>query len=260
MPVGAVPESAYGTVQDVLVRARAMINDAEIPQGDILTDDAPFAMPFCNIAYDQIQAELALADVETFTDEQWLLGISAVQAIDPESRVIVSNTGLNVVTPTGAGSYAAPLPFLPENLLVPMRLWERQSSTTDAVIRIKRPNMGIVSMDQQAFLCEWEWRGDQIIFRGATQMQDVKIRYTAHHPLLQLPTDSVPIRGVNNAAAFLVAKAFAASRGSTLAADYAAEGAAEIFRIKNIAVHEQQHVRVRRQPYSGRRTRLGPFL
>src|SRR5580693_7862523 len=123
MPVLA--SSAYNTAEDVLNRIRVIINDSEIAGGDVLTDTAPFTFTLLNGAYERVQLELAKAGVETFTLEWWLIGLPTMPTVDPEARMVIDDTGCNILYPDGVGDVFSMTPQLPTNLVLPLELYER---------------------------------------------------------------------------------------------------------------------------------------
>lgn len=248
--------SAYGMVADILRRARVILNDAEIPGGDVLTDTYPGALPLVNIAYDTIVKKLASVGAEVFTDYVWLLAIPAIATVDPEARIIVTDSGTNRIYPSGVGNAAFVTPILPADMIVPLKVWERQAGTANFAVPMKQANDGLLNFAQALYLVDWEWGAyqgnDCLMFRGAQQVQDVKVKYEKQFWSLAAVTDPVPIRGVDNAAAYQVAKIFAAARGSAVAAAFDKDGQEEIFLLQSMAVQRSQRQRGRRIPYSGR--------
>jgi hypothetical protein len=256
--------SAFSIVETVLNKARAILNDAEVPGGDVLTDSYAGLFPLANTAYDNIQKRLASAGVETFSGYAWLINVPAVSGNDPETRVTIRDDGTSIVNPTGVGGSNFAAPILPADLILPLKLWERQNGTTNEPVPMKEPNDGLRLLVPQNFLIQWEWGSYQtstcIILCGALQAQDIKCKYERRVSVLASINDPVPIRGVDNAAAYQIAKIFAAGRGSTVAAAFSKEGDDEIEQLEMISARKAQRKRVRRIPYSGRGSRIiGPF-
>jgi hypothetical protein len=249
MPV--VATSAYGTVEDVLLAARAIVNDMEVASGDVLTDDAPFTLEFVNLAYRRIQMYLAQYGVETYSTYAWLLNIPANTTGDLESRVIISDSGTEIFTPSGMNEASYDTPFLPTDLVGPLRLRERPNGSSQFAIPMKRPNDGLrYGIAISNYLVQWEWIDDSLQFLGAYQNMDVQLKYEMIMPALTLVTDAVPIRGVDNAAAYQVAYRFSKARGSAIADNFGAEGQLELDYLVNRSMRERQRIKVRRQPYS----------
>lgn len=249
MPVLA--SSAYNIAEDVLVRLRTILNDSEVVGGDILTDSAPFTFDLLNAGFERVQTELASVGFEVLTAYAWLIGLPAITTVDPEARLVVDDTGANIIYPNGTGNALSATPQLPINLVLPLALWERPTNTTTPLGRpMRQPNGGLHSYPQTSYLQEWEWKSDGLYFRGATQVQDVKINYEKALPKLVAPTDPVPIRGVVNAAAYEAAKIFADSRGAAIAPEAKLAAATEIFTIQQGIARRRQRKQVRRKPYS----------
>ena len=258
MPILA--SSAYNVAEDVLARLRVILNDSEITGGDIITDTAPFSFDLLNAAFERVQVELAKVGVETYTAEAWLLALPTMPTLDPEARLVVDDTGTNILYPSGVGNAFSLTPLLPVDLIAPLKLWERQAGTSNSAAAMIQPNGGLLKQNQQQTLVDWEWKADGLRFRGATQSQDVKILYEKHLAKLAAPTDPVPIRGVVNAAAYFAAQIFAESRGGAIAPQAKLNATEEIFILKQLSVRRRQRKQVRRKPYSGRGGRQSPIL
>lgn len=252
MPV--LISSSYVTAEDVLNRLRVILNDSEVVGGDVLTDTAPYTFELLNAGYERVQTKLSTFGMEVSVTEWWLIGLPIIATIDPEARMIVDDSGCNIIYPNGIGNVFSNAPQLPPNLVLPKTLWERQSGTTQSLGRpMKQPNSGLPSYSQGNALCDWEWMDDGLRFRGATQSQDVKIKGEKTLPRLIVPTDPVPIRGVTNAAAYQAAKIFADSRGASIAAEAKDVAEDEIFSFCQDSARRRSHKQVRRHPFSGGR-------
>jgi hypothetical protein len=248
MPVLA--SSAYATAEDVLNRLRTIVNDSEVAGGDVLTDAAPFSFVLLNLAYESIALELTTVGDSTFNTESWLIGLPAVTTLDPEARLIVDDSGSNIIYPNGVGNAFSNVPQLPTDLISPLTLWERQGGTANFTgPPMRQRNGGLLNMQQQTCLIDWEWKADGLRFRGALQIQDVKIEYLKRLPQLAAPTDPVPIRGVVNTAAYRAAEAFAESRGGAISPAFKITADEEIFALKLIVARRKQRKQVRRKPY-----------
>ena len=250
MPV--LSSSAYNTADDVLTRVRTICNDSEVQGGDVITDTAPFAFDLLNAGFERVQLELAKYGVEVDTTETWLIGLPTMPTIDPEARMVIDDTGCNIIYPNGVGTSFSSTPALPSDLILPLKLWERQTGTTDQAAPLKQPNAGLLPFSQDLYLRQWEWEADGIRTLGATQSLDLKLKYEKHLPKLVSPTDPVPIRGVVNAAAYFCALIFAEGRGGVVSPNFKANAQEEIFLLQQISVRRRQRKQVRRRPYSGR--------
>jgi hypothetical protein len=249
----ALNTSAYVNCETVLNRIRLILNDSEVPGGDVLTDTANFTFSLLNGAFERVQRELAIFGIETYATEGWLIGVPVPPTLDPECRVIISDTGCAIIYPNGVGNVYSLTPQLFPDLVVPLKLWERQSGTNSYTgPPMKQCNDGLLNMIQQTFLVDWQWLADGLYFRGALQVEDVKVRYEKQMPQVAAITDPVPIRGVTNAVAYAGAKIFCESRGGAIAPAFAKDADDELFLLKSISVRRGQRKQVRRRPYSGR--------
>lgn len=239
---------------------RALLNDMEVQGGDVLTDNAPFTMQFVMIAYEMIQRRLAAVGVEINIDYAWLIGLPAMPLTDPEGRLIVNDSGTHITFPNGQNGQNFQTPQLPTNLIVPTKLWERQSGTVNYPSPMKERMGGLNTMTQQTFLVDWEYTADAIQFRGALQSQDVKVKFEKALQPVAVVTDPVPIRGVTNAAAFYGVEAFLASRGEPMTAQMDAIAVDELRQLKLISVRKRQRKKHRRRPYRGFGGRQYPIL
>lgn len=251
MPI--LGSSAYATAEDVLNRVRVILNDSEVAGGDILTDTAPFSFELINLAFESIQDDLITVGDETFNIEAWLIGLPVMPTSDPEARLIVDDSGTNIIYPNGTGNVFSNTPQLPTNLTVPLKLWERQNGSTDHGRPMRQPNGGIESIPQSNYLGDWQWQTDGLRMRGATQVLDVKIQYQKALPKLVAPSDPVPIRGCVNAAAYRAAEAFAESRGGLESPNFKVSSDEEMWVLKQQITRRRQRKQVRRKPYSGGR-------
>jgi hypothetical protein len=250
--VPVLSSSAYNTADDVLTRIRTICNDSEVAGGDIITSTAPFAFDLLNAGFERVQLELAKYGVEVDTAEAWLIGLPTMPTIDPEARMVIDDTGCNILYPNGVGNMFSSSPALPADLVVPVKLSERQTGTTNPAQPLQQPNSGLIPFSQDLYLKQWEWEADGIRTLGAMQSLDVKIKYEKHLPKLVSPTDPVPIRGVVNAAAYFSALIFAEGRGGVVSPNFKQNASEEIFLLQQLSVRRKQHKQVRRRPYSGR--------
>lgn len=258
MPV--LGSSAYNTADDVLTRVRTICNDSEVAGGDIITSTAPFAIDLLNAGFERVQLELAKYGVEVNTAEVWLIGLPTMPTIDPEARMVIDDTGCNILYPNGVGNVFSNAPALPADLVVPLKLSERQTGTTNQAQPLKQPNSGLIPFSQSLYLRQWEWEADGIRTLGATQALDLKLEYEKHLLKLVSPTDPVPIRGVVNAAAYFSALIFAEGRGGVVSPNFKQNATEEIFLLQQLSVRRKQRKQVRRRPYSGRGGRSGTSL
>ena len=234
MPV--VGSSAYNTAGQITSLVRSLLNDA---QGNLFTDAV--LLPYANSAYRKVQRALGNAGAGGFISDDALLVVAAVTAQDASLQVSITDA-------------TAPPNQLPTDLLVPVKLWERASGSSDdfaEMVDLTRHG-GLPSRVQDTVLSVWEWRADGLYFLGATQDTQIRLRYLKAYPDLSDATSPVLIRNAQEAIAYATAALAGWARGSPLAEkwDDAAGDALEDLVVQ--AVRREQQTSRRRRPFSSR--------
>jgi hypothetical protein len=155
MPV--VGSSAYNTPGQITSLMRSLLNDA---QGNLFTDAV--LLPYANSAYRKLQRALGNACGDEFIQDDVLLVVTAVMATDTSLQVSITDA-------------TAPLP---NDLLVPIKIWERPNGSSDEfceMVDLTRHD-GLPSRAQDVNLSVWEWRADGLYFLGATQDTQIRLR------------------------------------------------------------------------------------
>ena len=83
---------------------------------------------------------------------------------------------------------------LPSDLMMPLKLWERQSNTTNVMSPMREAKNGLDAWNQLQELNIWEWREGRINFKGALLPRDIRIKYLAFLPSF-FPSNPVPATG-----------------------------------------------------------------
>ena len=262
MPV--INTAPYDNLNTVLDLARAIINDTAMSSaGVLLSNDRNYAVTYANSAYRYLQDELIDNGVETFPKEIELDNAVAVfDPTDPGMQVYLSFDGYN----DGNSNYANPA--LPEDMIIPLRMWERQHNVTTQNFTPMYPvNDGLPESQQKTLkLIYWEWRTDRIYMIGANIANDLKLRYIAYLPDFEPYTDNVTfgsqpvliLRSLN-AMAYLVAAEFAAARGSPLADSFRAQADTFIEKMVSRTARKKQRGQHRRIPYGRGTGGIGAF-
>ena len=144
--------------------------------------------------------------------------------------------------------------LLPDDMLYPTRLWERQTGSNNPFRDMTAPSGGLNSFGQGSYLREWEWRNNQLNFRGATQNVDIRMRYYCSLPqffsqTLDFNSTFVPVLDCTDAVAYKTAVKYATMLGSPGLADLKAEAAVQMFQLKNSNIRRMQHETFSRIPY-----------
>lgn len=241
-PVNTGP---YDTADYVLNLARSIANDAALGiSGNLLSDAQPYTFPYLNAAYRDLQEQLTDAGYETFPSETQLTQIPAISVNpDPSIQVSISYTGYN----NGTANFQNP--YLPIDMLGPLRLWERQSGVNAQYIPMFPTNDGLPSISQGYQFRYWEWKQDQIWMVGATQVNDLRLRYNSVLPDLVDGTSPVLIVRCDRALAYMVVAEFALSRGSPAVEALVAKADDCIGKMTNRTARKKQRGSHRRTPY-----------
>src|ERR1700722_44092 len=124
MPVQTT--SPYPTAEQVLEAARVMANDMQISiDGDILSDAQPYIFPMINLCYEKLQRRLIRSGVNTYNKYLIITNLVPVASTDPTTQVQLMYTGYY------DGNVIHANPTLPEDLIIPLEIWERQSLTNN---------------------------------------------------------------------------------------------------------------------------------
>lgn len=210
MPV--IISSAYVSAQDVALLIRAIANDMLYSQaGEILTDNANFMFPLLNDALDWMQYELNNHGVNSFTKETVLASVTPVGVNDPGTQVNVSDTGYF------DGVTAVPAPQLPTDLMNPLFMWERQTGSTEEWVPMQEILDGLPSVQQGSRLVIWEYRQDALYMPGATQTNDLRLRYEGSQAQFATINDTLYIRGGASPLAYYMVSTYMASKNPDLA-------------------------------------------
>jgi hypothetical protein len=172
-----MPTAPYDVIETVLNAARVRLNDAiQALGGDILTDAQPFTLPFVNNAWRVMQNMLASLGVQRLKRQTVLMNAPPVAGADPINNVTIDWAGANDgVTPFF-------LPVLPQDLIFPLKLWERQTGTTDPFIEMDQLDNGLPTVRKQQWNLSWEWKDDNLVLQGAVVATDIRVRYLAYLP------------------------------------------------------------------------------
>src|SRR5579862_3971497 len=234
MPV--VGSSAYNTAGQITSLVRSLLNDAA---GNLFTDT--LLLPYLNSAYRKAQRLIANAGGGGFIQDDVLLVVTAISAVDPSLQVSITDA-------------TAPPNQLPTDLLVPLKLWERANLSCDDFIEMSdlTRHGGLPSREQGLTLSCWEWRADGLYFLGATQDTQIRLRYVKAYPDFSDATSPVLIRQAQEALAYAAAAMAGAARGAPQAERWDAAAADALEDLIVRATQREQQTGRRRRPFSSR--------
>lgn len=260
----------YPSLETLMNTVRAICNDSfsgatsTAGEGQILTDQVPgttvnnpFILNHLNSAIREVYRSLRNTSTPTLIQDNYILeGLDIVEGSqgqgvpDPTIQTYLDNTGYWYGT-----AYDNSL-ILPKDLLMPIRLWERLSDTTDTFVDMYEAVDGLPSAWQNDRLVYWEWRGDRINFLGATTERDIRIRYQGVFPQFFTATMSfastyVPIIDCEDAVAYLCAKRIAVALGASQQsiASMTADSQKHLFDLRNQQVRRMQQKKYSRRAF-----------
>jgi hypothetical protein len=254
--------TSLATIMDLV---RSLVNDTQAGatdtpgEGQIFTNNpsiSPFTQPFLNSSIREVYRELRnVGDPVLIKDNIIVTGLPIINSPtngpgspDPAVQTILSLQGYF------DGVQIWPDFTLPDDMLYPTKLWERATGSNDPFRLMEAPSGGLDSYQQGKYLRQWEWRNNQLNFRGATSNRDIRMRYYCSLPqffsqTLDFNTTYVPVLDCTDAIAYKTAVKYATMLGSPGLAALQAEAAAQMFQLKNSNIRRMQHETIHRIPF-----------
>ena len=247
-PITSAP---YPNMSDVLNLARVRVNDAiQSIDGDVLTDNQPFTQVMANAAWQRLQEFCANLGFARLTQEVILTGVPPVESTDPASQ-----TWMNWSQYFDGQNYFN-APVLPQDLILPLKVWERWSGQNAVFTQMEMWIDGMPNWTKQNRNVIWEWREDAIYMPGSLMTMDWRLRYAAYLPdfidVGETPwyDSPVPIMRSKDALAWYICSEVANPRGDLDGSVFDTKAEAAAKRIFNREVSQRQRVNVRRMPRS----------
>ncbi len=240
--------SAYVVLETVFILVRSLVNDRA---GSWATDAV--LLPYANAAYRTVNAELGNIQAASYIKDNVLFTLPAVKAQDSTVETLLNDAGYNNGTQNFI-QYGGGILRLPPDLLVPLALWERTPATSDDFVEMTdmTDTGGLPSQPQGTRLRHWEWRTEGIFFLGATQDEEIRLRYEAAYLDMSDGTSPVPIRQGANAIAYKTSELASVARGGAAIPMIKPLYDDEMELLKNRMTQREQHVGRRRRAYSSR--------
>jgi hypothetical protein len=241
-----------GTIMDL---ARAYVNDSYPglagTSGRILTNGAPFTIPYINSALRTVNRKLRNEGVTyPIKDNVILNNLTPVANADPSIQVYVSFDGYF----DGMTMHASPR--LPSDCMQVFDVWEQTFGSNLPFAPMVQPEGGLPSAFQGANLGVWEWRQDYRIYMiGSINTKNLRLRYlSGQPPFAATPADfdTTPVNIIDceEAMAYAIALQYARARGADPSLMQAGFDDA-IAEMASEWVRRQQTVNYRRPAYEG---------
>lgn len=239
-----MPTAPYPNLEECVEAARIKVNDAIIPGGQTLQDTRDFTLPIINLGWRRAQQILVNMGFVTLESEL-VLTLAGVSTLDPAVQVSLSWSGYN----NGSGLNAAVV--LPQNMIRPLKMWERISgSTTANPISFDEMDLvldGLAMGPKLNWNQQWEWRQDKIQMPGARSNTDVRIKIAAYLPdfvdagTTPFASQAVEILRSQNMLTCFIAYEFCNARGDTDAGSLLTDGQNEAAKIAGVEMIETSH-------------------
>jgi hypothetical protein len=227
--------------------------------GQTLKNDRPFTIEYLNASVEDCQEYLANNGVTSnIKDDVILSPLTPVTNPDPAVQVYVSVEGYF------DGVQIHKTPALPVDMIIPLRVWERQTGSGQQFQAMNQPEDGLPSRLQGPYYGLWEWREDRIAMIGSTQTRDLRLRYEAGFVPLAANADLtqaiIRIRGGKRAVAYGVAEYYAAARGAPQQTWAEQQKLKRLDELVNRQVRKDQRIAFRPRAYNSDRSSIDGSL
>jgi hypothetical protein len=220
--------------------------------GRVFTDDNPAMLPALNSSLRTLMRKLRIANVTFPTKEAILYNLTPVQNANPgqlaNSQVYIGFEGYF------DGLTLLAQPALPQDCMSVNVVWEQDTNSSTGFKSLDQPGGGIVNTQQSSSNRSWEWRRYRVYMPGATNVKNLKIRYSSGQPPLNVPAEdfestSINILDCQDALAYLTAAQLARARGAADVTPLEAKAQDAIEDMIRESVRRNQAQTYRRQQY-----------
>lgn len=215
MPVGGLAN--YPSLNNIANLVRSIVGDDKpgatgIPgEGQILTNASVTLQNFMNSAIRDLYRDVRIMGQPTLIKDNYIvLGVPPVNSslgvgvMNPAVQVALQYTGFF------DGLQMWPNLTLPQDMILPLEVWERQSGTQFPFSQMVQSKSALYPQNQAQWMGNWEWRTDAIWMPGATLSVDLRLRYICSFADLAAPgidwtQTFVPILDCSEAVAYKTA-------------------------------------------------------
>jgi hypothetical protein len=205
-------------------------------------------MPFVNANFQMLANELENISSQQYIQDNILLVVPAVAVPDPSVQVVINDA-------------TAPPNQLPTNIIAPLKIWERPANSSDDFFEMVNltDGGGLPPQPQGQTLEVWEWRTDGLVFVGATQDTQIRLRaLVAPADLVDGTSSLSPMRAMREAIAYPTAVTAGRSRGANIPPEYVQLGEMALEQVLSRATRQMQHRNFRSRSFA-RRKGYTPF-
>lgn len=186
MPIPPPGPAIFDTATSILNAGRTRVSQ-EMPSlvaysANVLDHMQATTQQFLNNAWRKFQDTLINNGSKAFDESIVIRDIPPTASYDPAAQ-----NSISWFQNFDGASYAT-TPVLPDDLVTPLWMSERQAGTQDPFPYPDEPNMDLyidglpMTAQKYCFNGCWEWRGQVIYYPGATQSVDFLLRYRKNVP------------------------------------------------------------------------------
>lgn len=176
----AIPAPTGNTNYDPLIVAlqfaQVRLNAINKAAGDFLEASQEWTQQASNGAWRKIEEALTDLKFSGMRDEIAIPNVPALTSTDPTSYTALGWSGF------WNGTAFIPAPVLPQLLVRPLRVWERQTGSNATWTPMELNSTGLGSQQKQQRNYEWQWEGDTIRMPGSTVAMDLRIEFLQAFP------------------------------------------------------------------------------
>jgi len=242
MPIGG--NSAYPSLNTIANLARSKVNDDKAGatgtpgEGQILTNSSVTLQNFMNSAVRDTYRDIRIMGQPTLIGDNYVL--YNLPPVNSPLGIGVANPAVQVSLQFVGyfdGLLMWPNFTLPNGLLYPLEMWERQAGSQLGFAPMKESTGALQPRQQAQILGTWEWRQDGIWMNGATQYRDIRLRYIftfadLASSSINWTTTFVPILDSQEAIADKIAVLYCARLGGAALAEARNDAKMSIFKLR----------------------------
>jgi hypothetical protein len=255
--VAIAPSTPYDSAESILQLARSISADAATANGlagDILADSQPYIFPLLTKAYRDLQDELISQSSEIMNKYGYVYALEPTAYNNPRFNVQLSFLGYTYGEGKLDGTKA-----LPPDMVKPLELWECIAGQ-QRWVEMKQASDSISSRPTNSRFRIWDFQNDILYMPGASQTNDLKIKYLGTFPDLAGPTAPVYIlRSQTYLANKLVADVGRALGALEMIPSFEAEAEKAKARIVNRTARKESYGSYNRRPFRQRGSRRGRY-
>ena len=194
-----------------------------------------------------MQDELISKSVESFTKYGHIYGITPTMTANPRENVTINYQGYF------NGQDLIPNVTLPADLIKPLELWESVGGQR-FWMPMKPVSDSISSRPTRARFGVWDFTNDTLILPGASQTNDIKMKYLCYAPDITAPNSTIYVVHAQSALANAIVASVAKMLGGLeMAAVFEKDRKSAVDMIVNRTARAEAYKSFNRIPFRGRR-------